>query len=126
MRYLFVGLGGFVGAILRHWLGGLVQPASPHAAFPFGTLVVNLLGCFAIGVVVQAIEARGALHPYARVFLIVGVIGGFTTFSAFASETLNGFRASLPWVAILNVVVSVSLGLLAVWGGRATVAAVVR
>jgi CrcB protein len=126
VRYLFIGLGGFVGAVLRYWLGGVVQPASPHVAFPLGTLVVNLLGCFAIGVVVQVIEARGVFHPNARVFLTIGLLGGFTTFSAFANETFNGFRDGLPLVAVLNLVASVGLGLLAVWAGRAAVAGVLR
>jgi CrcB protein len=126
VHYLFIGLGGFVGAILRYWIGGLVQPASPHAAFPLGTLVVNVLGCFAIGIVAGIIEARGAMHPHARVFLTIGLLGGFTTFSAFASETVSGFRDGVPILAIANVLLSVGLGLLAVWAGRAVVAAAVR
>ncbi len=126
MRYLFIGLGGFFGSILRYWLGGVVQPASPHVAFPLGTLVVNLLGCFAIGVVVQVIEARGVFHPNARVFLTIGLVGGFTTFSAFANETVNGFRDGLPLIAVLNLLLSVGLGLVAVWAGRAAVVGALR
>ena len=87
---------------------------------------MNVLGCFAIGAVVQAIEARGVLHPHARLFLMVGVLGGFTTFSAFANETLNGFRDGHAVLALTNVVLSVGLGLLAAWAGRAAVAGVLR
>ena len=126
MQYLFIGLGGFVGAILRYALGGWVQSAAPKSLFPIGTLVVNIIGCFAIGVVAQMVEARGALHPNARLFLTVGFIGGFTTFSAFANETLNGLREGVPAIAIANVVASVILGLLAAWAGRAVVAGVLR
>lgn len=126
MHYLYIGLGGFAGAILRYWIGGMVQPASPHAAFPLGTLVVNILGCFAIGIVAGIADARGALHPHARVFLTIGLLGGFTTFSAFANETLDGFRGGVPVLALANIVLSVGLGLLAVWAGRAVVAAAVR
>ncbi len=115
-----------MGAILRYALGGSVQSAAPKSLFPIGTLVVNIIGCFAIGVVAQMVEARGALHPNARLFLTVGLIGGFTTFSAFASETLNGFRAGVPAIAIANVVASVILGLLAAWAGRVVVAGVLR
>jgi CrcB protein len=126
VRILFIGLGGFVGAILRYGVGGLVQRATPVAAFPFGTLVVNICGCFAIGALAQLIEARGTLHPNARVFLTIGLIGGFTTFSAFANETLDGFRHGLAGIAIANVVLSVALGLAAVWAGRAAIVYALR
>ena len=126
MRILFIGLGGFVGAILRYGIGGLAQRATPVAAFPFGTLIVNICGCFAIGVLAQLIEARGTLHPNTRVFLTIGLIGGFTTFSAFANETLDGFRHGLAGLAIANVVLSVGLGLVAVWAGRSAIAHVLR
>ena len=126
MRILFIGLGGFAGAILRYGIGSFVQRATPVAAFPFGTLVVNICGCFAIGVLAQLIEARGTLHPNARVFLTIGLIGGFTTFSAFANETLDGFRHGLPGLAIANVVLSVGLGLVAVWAGRIAIAYALR
>lgn len=126
MRLLFIGLGGFVGAILRYGVGGLVQRATPVAAFPLGTLVVNLCGCFAIGALAQWFETRGVLHSNARVFLTIGLIGGFTTFSAFANETVNGLRGGQAGVAIANVLLSVGLGLVAVWGGRAAIAHVLR
>lgn len=103
MRILFIGLGGFVGAILRHGIGGVVQRATPITSFPLGTLIVNVLGCFAIGVLAQVIDARGTPHPNARVFLTIGLIGGFITFSAFANETLDGFRHGLAGLAIAHV-----------------------
>lgn len=74
MHYLLIGLGGFIGAILRYWIGGMLQPVSPHASFPLGTLVVNALGCFAIGIVAGVIEARGVLHPHARRAAVAGAL----------------------------------------------------
>ena len=126
MRILFIGLGGFVGAILRYGVGGLVQRFAPHAAFPLGTLFVNVCGCFAIGALAQLIEVRAGLHPNARVFLTIGLIGGFTTFSAFANETFDGFRHGLAVLAVTNVVLSVGLGLVAVWAGRTVMAYALR
>jgi CrcB protein len=126
VRFLFIGLGGFVGAILRYWVGGLAQRVTPHPTFPLGTLIVNVIGCFVIGILAAVVEARGALHPNARVFLTVGLIGGFTTFSAFANETFSAYRDGSQVTAIANVLLSVGLGLLAVWAGRAAVAAALR
>ena len=118
MRLLLIGLGGGVGSILRYLLSGLVQGLSGAAAFPLGTLVVNLLGCLAIGVLTELSESRGVLDPEMRGLLIVGLIGGFTTFSTFANETMSAIRDNALLVATGNVVASVTLGLAAVWAGR--------
>jgi CrcB protein len=118
MQLFLIGLGGFAGAILRHVLGGLVQNRTP-GTFPLGTLAVNLLGCLAIGAVVELVEARGFLGPNERSFLIVGVLSGFTTLSAFANETVNALRDGAMGVAFLNVTATVLLALLAVYAGRA-------
>ncbi len=115
-----------MGAVLRYWLGGRVQSLAPMSLFPWGTLVVNVIGCLVIGAVAQLVEARATLTPNARLFVMVGVVGGFTTFSAFANETLNGFREGASGVAIANIVASIALGLLAVWAGRAAVATALR
>lgn len=117
MQIIIIGLGGFIGTVLRFLLGGLVQPE--NSAFPWGTLAVNLIGCLGIGVLAELSEARGLLTPQTRGFLMVGILGGFTTFSAFAHETVNSVRQGVPAVAILNVGASVGLGLAAVWAGRA-------
>lgn len=118
MQLLLIGLGGFVGAILRYVLGGLVQSGVSGSAFPWGTLSINLLGCFGIGLLAELSEARGFLRPEMRGFLMVGILGGFTTFSAFANETVNAVRDAALDIAFLNVVASVGLGLVAVWAGR--------
>ena len=126
MRYLFIGLGGFFGSILRYWLGGVVQPASPHVAFPLGTLVVNLLGCFAIGVVVQVIEARGVFHPNARVFLTIGPPRRFHHLLGFRERDGEWISRRAAADRRLESSLSVGSGLVAVWAGRAAVVGVLR
>ena len=114
---LLVGLGGFVGAIGRYWVGGLVQARS-GSSFPAGTLAVNVVGCFAIGVLSELAESRGALSPAARATLMIGLLGGFTTFSAFGNETLNLLR-DREWLAAGgNIAANVVLAIVAVWAGR--------
>ena len=123
---LFVGLGGAAGSMLRYWLGGLVQERLGTAAFPMGTLAVNVAGCLAIGVLAFLIDSRGGASPEARALLLVGVLGGFTTFSAFGNETLNLIRDGEAALAGTNVVANVALGLVAVWLGRVVAHAVWR
>ena len=90
-QILFVGIGGFVGSVTRFLLAGLVQGATA-GVFPFGTLVVNVTGCVAIGGLSELLEARPFMTGDARAFLIIGLLGGFTTFSAFGNETINLLR----------------------------------
>lgn len=118
MRALgFVALGGAIGAVLRHLFGGLVQSRT-GVVFPLGTLAVNVGGCLAIGLLAELVESRGALHPETRALLVVGVLGGFTTFSAFGNETMSLLRDGETGLATLNVAANVMLGLGAVWAGR--------
>ena len=118
MRLLLIGLGGGVGSILRYLLGGLVQTGAGDSAFPAGTLAVNVLGCLVIGALAELSEARGVLNAETRALLITGLIGGFTTFSTFANETVNAVRDNALLIATGNVLLSVGLGLAAVWLGR--------
>jgi CrcB protein len=115
---LLVGLGGAGGSMLRYWLGGLVQDRVGSGSFPTGTLAVNAAGCLAIGVLAYLIDSRGAAGPASRAFLMVGVLGGFTTFSAFGNETLNLLRDGETALASANILANVALGLGAVWAGR--------
>lgn len=117
-KLLLVGLGGFAGSALRYWLGGMVQAAAGGGTFPYGTLAVNVIGCFAIGCLSQLGETQGALSPGSRALLVVGLLGGFTTFSAFGNETLNLLRDSQRLAALANVGANVLMGLCAVWLGR--------
>jgi fluoride exporter len=118
VNVLFVGLGGFIGSIFRYLLGGYVQQATKSVDFPYGTLTVNLLGCFVIGFLSQLAESRGVFSSQARALIFVGVLGGFTTFSSFGNETLNLVRDGQMLNALANVGANVILGLLMVWIGR--------
>lgn len=115
---LLVGVGGFIGSIARYLASGYVQQISKSIDFPYGTLAVNVAGCFIIGFLAQLAEARGVLTGEARLFAITGFLGGFTTFSSFGNETLNLARDSQMINALANVGSNVILGLLAVWLGR--------
>lgn len=118
MRLLLIGIGGAVGSVLRYLLSGAVQAGTGATDFPVGTLVVNLIGCFVIGVLAELSESRGVLSAETRGLLVVGLVGGFTTFSTFANETLSAMRERAMLIAVSNVVLSVVVGLAAVWLGR--------
>jgi CrcB protein len=116
---VLVGIGGFIGSTLRFLASGYVQQVADSAQFPYGTVVVNLLGCFLIGLLSQLAETRGAFTPEARALVFIGFLGGFTTFSTFGVETMNLLRDGEALLAMTNVSVQVVLGLGAVWIGRA-------
>jgi fluoride exporter len=118
LNVLLVGLGGFIGSVLRYALGGLVQQWSRRDDFPVGTLAVNLAGCLVIGLLAQLAEARSAFTPETRAFIFVGILGGFTTFSSFGNETLNLWRDREILLGIVNIAAHIVLGLAAVWLGR--------
>jgi len=113
-----VALGGALGSVSRYLLGVWIQSASQSVDFPFGTLTVNLIGCFVIGFLSQLAESRGAFTPETRGLVFVGVLGGFTTFSSFGNDTLNLFRDGETVNALVNVGANVILGLALVWLGR--------
>jgi len=115
---LLVFVGGGVGSVARYLLATAVQRNAPEG-FPFGTFLVNLIGCFAIGVVGALGLERAALSPEARTFLMVGILGGFTTFSSFAWETLGLLSVRDVFRAALYVGGSVALGLFGTVLGRA-------
>jgi CrcB protein len=117
IKVLLVGAGGFVGSVARYLIGGLVQGPLGEV-FPYGTLAVNVVGCLLIGGLSELSEARSFLSPDARSFLFIGLLGGFTTFSAFGNETTNLLR-DREWVfAGVNVMANVVLAIGAVWLGR--------
>lgn len=115
---IFVALGGALGSVLRYLLGTWTQTISRSIDFPYGTLAVNLLGCFAIGFLSQLAESRGAFNPESRAFIFVGILGGFTTFSSFGNETVNLLRDGETVNALANVGANVIFGLILVWLGR--------
>ena len=114
-----VGSGGFIGAICRYGLSGLVQRFAGLSTFPWGTFVVNMVGCLAIGVVVGLMESRQLFSPEFRLFALIGVLGGFTTYSTFGYETFALLRDADYVRALLNVGIQVVLGLGLVWAGYA-------
>lgn len=114
--YVAVALGGAVGASARYLVSGLVYTRF-GVGFPYGTLAVNVVGCFLIGIVMEMGEGRYLIPPGVRLFLTVGLLGGFTTFSTFSYETLGLMRDGQFGPAAINAVGSVALGLVAAWGG---------
>ncbi|MDP3936611.1 MAG: fluoride efflux transporter CrcB [Deltaproteobacteria bacterium] len=114
---LWVGAGGFIGSVLRYALAGLVHRLIPFAAFPYGTLAVNVTGCLAIGILGGISDGRQTVGPDLRLFLLIGVLGGFTTFSTFGHETLALARDGEYLKASANVLLQVTVGLTAVWLG---------
>ena len=118
LNILFVGLGGALGSIARYLVSTWVQTTAKNVNFPFGTLTVNLIGCFVIGFLAQLAEARGVFTSESRAFVFIGILGGFTTFSSFGNETLNLARGGEMLNALTNIGLNVVIGLFAVWLGR--------
>ncbi len=108
---IVVGSGGFLGALARYGLSGLVHRQVPLATFPYGTLGVNLLGCLVIGVIAGLVESRQLFGPEVRIFVLIGVLGGFTTFSTFGYDTFAMMRDDEYLQAAINVGLHVILGL---------------
>ena len=115
---LYVALGGALGSVSRYLLGTWAQTASKSIDFPFGTLTVNLIGCFIIGFLSQLAESRGAFTSESRALVFIGILGGFTTFSSFGNDTLNLLRDGETFNALANVGANVIFGLAFVWLGR--------
>ena len=118
-KILLAGVGGFIGSTLRYLVSGFVQDWSRSIDFPYGTLAVNLIGCLAIGFLSQLAETRGYFTAEARTLVFIGVLGGFTTFSAFSNETMNLWREGEAALAAINVAAHLLLCLGAVWISRA-------
>ena len=109
-HYLWIGFGGFVGSMGRYALTAALMHLSNARAFPLGTLAANLLGCLAIGVVARLLDL-GEYHPNVRFFFVVGLLGGFTTFSSFSLEWLQLSSDGRGLGALLYVMLSLFGGL---------------
>lgn len=118
--YLWIGLGSALGGMARYWSSGLIAVQFGES-FPFGTLLVNVLGSFLIGVIATLTAPDGRLFvgTEMRQFLMLGILGGYTTFSSFSIETLELMRGGEWMRAGALVILSVTLCLLAVWLGHA-------
>jgi len=104
------------GGLLRYSVSGWTQRLA-NGAFPIGTLIVNLSGCLLVGFVAAALTGRVLMREEYRVALLIGLLGGYTTFSTFGLETFALLNAGQAWRALLNVAASVVLGLAGVWAG---------
>lgn len=114
MNYLIISLGAAIGGAARYWLSNLVYKFFP-ATFPYGTLAVNILGSFIIGLIIFVFDERELISQQSRLFLTIGFCGGLTTFSTFSLETFSLIRDSEYFLATLNVILSVMLCLLGVF-----------
>ena len=110
--------GAALGGLLRYVAGTAIMERY-GGRFPLGTLVINVTGSFLIGVLMTMLTERGEPHPNWRLLLVVGFLGGYTTYSSFAWETLQAMRGGDRWIAFSNVFGTVILGYLAVWAGAA-------
>ena len=112
---LLIGTGSFIGGVCRYLLSQVIQNKFPFS-FPLGTFSVNILGCLLIGMVFGCTE-KGSMNPEWRLFLATGLLGGFTTFSAFSHETVSLLRDGQLWYALAYISLSVIIGVLATFLG---------
>lgn len=112
---LLVALGGGLGSMARYQLGAWALHHTVDWKFPLGTFLVNVSGCFVAGMLAGLAERYDLFAPEARIFLFTGLLGGFTTFSAFSLETVFLLRRGEVFIAGTNVVASVLCGLVAFW-----------
>jgi len=120
LAYLWVALGGALGSVSRFWLNGLISDKF-GATFPWGTLAINVSGSFVIGIIGALAIPEGRMDSQTRMFatqfLMIGICGGYTTFSSFSLQTLNLLRDREWFSAGGNVILSVVLCMIAVWLG---------
>ena len=117
---LAVGVGGFFGCVARYLVGVLISRIFDAPDFPFATFVVNIVGCLLIGFLGVLAENTNLISPPMQLLLIVGFLGGFTTYSAFGYQTLMLMRDGSLWLAFLNVAAHIVFGFGAVWLGMLT------
>ena len=115
-KTILIALAGLVGPLCRYWVSAILGRRYGES-FPWGTMAVNLVGCFLAGVVFYFAEERSLLSPTARAVIMIGLLGGFTTFSSYGLQTFTLLRDGEFGLATLNLAVSNVLGLLLVWAG---------
>jgi fluoride exporter len=116
MRILCIGLAGLVGTLGRYWLSGVVARRYGET-FPLGTLFVNIIGCFLAGLLFYLMQERFLVNQTLRTVVLIGFLGGFTTFSSYGLQTFTLLREGEFAFAALNLFVSNTVGLLMVWAG---------
>jgi fluoride exporter len=115
-KTIFIGVAGLVGTLLRYWLSGFVARHYGET-FPWGTMAVNLIGCMVTGAVFYLTEERFLLSPTLRTVILIGLLGGFTTFSSYGLQTFTLLRDGEFGLATLNLILSNVLGIFMVWLG---------
>jgi CrcB protein len=116
IKYWMVGIGGFLGSVLRFWVGSFIGGRF-GVRFPYGTFVINVTGSFLVGMVVTALATKAHWNTNWRYLIPIGFIGGYTTFSTFEFETMRLVQNGQMLMATLNVTLSVGLGFIGVWAG---------
>jgi CrcB protein len=111
-----VFIGGGIGAVFRYWMYGVAGKLI-GADFPYGTLIVNIFGCFMIGFLMSVFEERFIVQPALRIFLTIGILGGFTTFSTFSFETVALLQEGSYFFGVVNIVVTFVGTLTVAWFG---------
>ncbi len=117
LKYFVIGIGGFVGAVARYSLGAYIG-GRYGVRFPLGTFIINMSGCFLIGLIMTLL-ARTTASAYWRYLIPIGFIGAYTTFSTFEYETLRAIQDGQLTTGLLNVGLSLTIGFIAVWAGAA-------
>jgi len=115
-RIFSIGFAGFIGTLLRYWLSGVLTRRYGET-FPYGTVAVNLIGCFVIGFLFYVFYDRALVNPAVRATIFIGLLGGFTTFSSYGLQTFTLLREGELFLALANVIASNVIGLLLVWVG---------
>jgi fluoride exporter len=115
-KLILAGLGGFIGSACRYWFS-LVAYRFFGQDFPYGTLIVNVIGSLLIGLLMALFEERFVISPNLRIFLTIGILGGFTTFSTFSYETVELLREGSYLTSIINILSTLFICLTATWFG---------
>lgn len=116
VKLLLIGFAGFIGTLGRYWFSGVIARRYGET-FPLGTLLVNLVGCFLVGLLFYLMQERFLVNQNVRSIILIGLLGGFTTFSSLGLQTFTLLQDNEIALAALNIVASNVLGLLLVWAG---------
>lgn len=115
-KLFFIGLAGFIGTLMRYWMSGIVARRYGET-FPAGTLLVNLVGCFLVGLLFYILQERFLVNQTVRTVILIGFLGGFTTFSSFGLQTFTLLQDREVGLALLNLGIANAGGVFLVWAG---------